>query len=128
MPARRLLRGRLWDAGVVGSIFIGAVAAVGFMVVYQPVEITVEDTTTHAYPRNELIAMSLVVGAAGSSILGALTSAASKVAMAAKLESILGGLQKLKESAPDTAEAPVVLAQVDSLIAQAQGALSDPRG
>lgn len=119
--------GRLWDSGFLGSMFLGAVAAVAFLLVYQPVEIVSNGVTTKNYPTLELIAMSLVVGAAGSSILGALTASALNVATAAKLENILEGLKKLEADANDPAVPSTnstVASQTSVLISQVEETLA----
>ncbi len=96
LPARKA-SGRVWDPGFLGSMFVGAAAAIVFLLVYQPVEVVANGSTTKQYPTLELIAMSLVVGAAGSSILGSLTKAAIAAAERAKLEQVIAGLGKLKQ-------------------------------
>ena len=105
VPAKSLNRSRLWQAGFLGTIFVGSIAALAFLVVYQPVEIVKDGKTTFKYPRLELLSMSIVVGAAGAAVLSALTTSVAKVAGEAKLNALSEGMKKVLK---DLETAPAV--------------------
>lgn len=100
---------RFVDLGVVSSMLIGAIAATVFLIVYPPSETEVVtegvNSVTRAYSGIGLVAISLAVGAAGSSVLGAFTRAFTKAAEAVNLETILTSLKDLKAKADEAAEA-----------------------
>ena len=99
LPGGRLGK-RLFDLGFLSSIILGAIAAPVFLLAYKPTETTVitsgVSVTTDKYSMLGLIAVSLAVGAAGASILGAFAKAFTKAAEAAKLDSILTGLKDVQ--------------------------------
>jgi MFS family permease len=97
-PSRRFA-----DLGFFASMVLGAVAATVFLLAYPSTETkTVANgvtTVTQAYSGIGLVAVSLAVGAAGSSILGAFTKAFVKAAEGVKLDAILAGIKDAEQQA-----------------------------
>jgi hypothetical protein len=136
-PGARLRK--LYDLGFVASMLLGAIAAAAFLIAYTPTESTetVDGVvkTTQEYSGIALVAISLIVGAAGSSVLGALTKAVTKAAEGAKLETIQAGLNDTRadlertrlEPDPDATNAGVdqAGAKVEVLNAQVEAMLSE---
>lgn len=130
LPAKRTTVGRRWDAGVLGSMFLGAVVAVGFLLVYTPDEVLVEEVTRQLYPKYELVAVSLIIGAGGASILRSLTASAEKLAQQAKLETVGAGLRQARAQLTEERRGAVpvtdlTMALLDTVIAQVDEATDE---
>jgi hypothetical protein len=93
----------LVDLGFLASMLLGAIAAAAFLIVYTPVESTVDNVTKQEYSEIGLIAVSLIVGASGSSVLGALTKAFIKGAEGVKISAIIAGLEEAQNNLPTVA-------------------------
>lgn len=82
--------GGMFDLGTIASLIIGAVAAVAAMYLFPPETVTVEaadgsSTTVMRYEIVKLLALSLIVGSAGSAFLAA---AQARVLAAAKEQQV----------------------------------------
>jgi hypothetical protein len=92
--------GHLVDLGFIASMLLGAIAAAAFLVVYTPVESTVDNVTREEYSGIGLIAVSLIVGASGSSVLGALTKSFIKGAEDVRINALIAGLEEAQNRLP----------------------------
>ena len=127
---------RLRDTGFLASMFLGAVASVVFLAAYQPTNHVSNAVTTREYEAIRFLAVSVLVGSVGSSVLNAMGKAATRAAEAVTLSSLVAGLAEVKDEIeaanaggmqPETnARLTAATQKVEALSTRVQLALTHP--